>query len=670
MKKFYLKNLDCANCAQKIVDTLKHLEGTKSVELNFPVNILYLDTTNESLVLKKIKELEPQIEIEEECGEESFSHFKITFLLLGFIVAAILNYFKIEIPSYVLLAIVYILSVKKIIYGVIGGFKTRNFFNENILMLSASIAAFCLGAYVESVAIIVFYNLGEHLQSFAVFRSKKAFNTLSTALPKNIKVQKENQVVLKPVDAIEKNEIIFVNSGDIVPLDGVIVEGEGFVDMQAITGESIPVVCKQGDKILSGSIILDTSFRICVENEYKNSFASKMQTLLETAVVQKTKTYSFITKFSHYYTPIVFAFAISVCFLTYIFGYGDLRESVYRGLVILMVSCPCALMLAIPLGYFIAIGSASKEGILIKDIQVLEKMLEINTIIFDKTGTLTYGELAIKKVESCLFSEEELLKNVGMALKHSNHLIARSFKNYFIDKNASEVREFSGQGILVKVDKKDILIGNIALMQRFGVICNENNEIGIIVYVAIDGKYAGYIVLQDLLRKEAVEVAKSLKKLKKELVVLSGDTIRNVKNTILDLGCKYYAQTLPDEKYQIIQQYKKQNKVLFIGDGMNDAPAIGIADVGVSMGIRGSDISRQNAEVLLLKDDLRGLIKLFDVSKKTRKIMWQNIVFIFVVKAVFIVCGIFGLAEIWEAIFGDVGVSLIALLNTWRIFNK
>ncbi|MCE3039301.1 heavy metal translocating P-type ATPase [Helicobacter anatolicus] len=671
MKKFYLKNLDCANCAEKILDALNELQSTKSATLNFPVNVLTIESDNIKEALQKIVELEPKVEITEELGEEKISHYKIFCILTSFFVALAFLFFDFKILGYIFLALAYFVAIKNILLSAIGNIKARIFFDENVLMLSSSIAAFFLDAYIEATAIIVFYALGEHLQNFAVFKSKDSLKILTRVLSKNIEVlDSQNKIIKKEVSVVSVGEIIVVGAGSQIPLDGVIVEGEGYIDTQAINGESVPVLCRVGDEVLSGSFVLETSLKIRVTHTHDKSFMTKMQDLLENAITQKTRAQHFITRFSQYYTPMVFIFAIAVCLIPYLLGYGEFKEWFYRALVVLMVSCPCALVLAIPLGYFIAIGRASKEGILIKDARIFEKILRIQMVIFDKTGTLTTGQLSIQEIKpQPTIKQEELLDLANVAMQRSTHLIAKSFappkKNFEI----KSYKEVLGRGVVVCGENEEILAGNALLMQENNVFCEEVDRVGLVVHIAKNKKYQGYILLHDSLRDEAQEVVKNLKDLSQEVVVISGDNAKNVESITKTLSCKTFSQTLPQDKYEIIKEYQKEKRVLFVGDGLNDAPAIGVADVGVSMGVGGNDINKQNADILLLRDDLMGVVKIFLITKKMRKILWQNIGMIFGIKILLILCGIFGMAEIWEAIFGDVGVSLLALLNAWRIFR-
>ena len=668
MKKFYLKNVDCPQCAAKIESSLQKLESVKAVRLNFPSCVLQIQSEDLPAAFRLIEELEPSVVIEERAQDADFSHTKIIVILCGFFAALLAQFFGLDYVGYVLLALTYILATKNVFKGAIASLKNRVFFDENILMLSASVAAFFLQAYNEAVAIMVFYALGEHLQAFAIYRSRRSFSSLVNTLPSQICILENDKKIYKDIREVELGQIAVFNAGDMVGLDGEVVRGEGYINTAAINGESVPLSIGVGEEILSGSVVVDTSLNVRIKKAYSDSFIAKMQDLLEQAIEEKTKAQAFITKFAYYYTPIVFVISVLVCVLPPMLGYGDFKEWLYRGLVVLMVSCPCALVLAIPLSYFSAIGCASKKGILIKSAEFLEKLNEITLIAFDKTGTLTDGNLQIKSYYPVGISEEELLRVACIAMQESKHVISQSFPKDGSFKPL-ESKEIAGRGVIVKAQEGSIMAGNAKLMEENGIVCKEIDENGIVVYVAKDGVYLGCILLGDTLKQGATEAIENLKSMKKEIVILSGDNERNVKLVADKLQCGYLAQALPQDKYEALHGYKKYHGVMFVGDGINDAPSLATADIGVSMGIKGSDISKQGADILLLKDELQALPDLFNIAKKTRRILWQNVVFALSIKLMFVVLGVLGLASIWEAVFGDVGVSLLALFNTLRIFK-
>lgn len=670
MKRIYLKNIDCPSCAEKIENALKNLDSVKSVQLNFPSGLLILEGNDMDIVFKTIKNIEPKVEILLQEDDGKFSHKKIIFVIVSFILGFIFEYLNFSFFwVFLFLSLSYMFAIKPIILGAFSSLKNKIFFDENVLMLSASLAAFFLQAYTESVAIIVFYALGEHLQAFAIFRSKKSFYALLDAMPHKVCILENNTRVMKEISQVKQGERALYSAGDLVILDGEVLQGEGSVDTQAITGESVPVFVSKGDRVLSGSVVLDFHLEVLVTETYENSFILKTKRMLEDALNQKTKAQGFITKFARFYTPMIFFIAAALCCIPVLLGYGDFREWLYRSLVVLMVSCPCALVLAIPLGYFSAIGKASKDGILIKNAQMLEKLNEIDLIVFDKTGTLTTGHFKIKSLNAHrAVSEEMLLESACIAMQDSKHLIALAFQR---DKKIPVIqsRELSGRGMMVQLQEEVILAGNARLMEEFAIKYQEEQESGLVVHIARDGKYLGYILLQEELREEAMQTINLLKKIQKEVVIISGDRLKNVQEIAQKLQCKYYAQALPQDKYEILKSYQKHHRVMFVGDGINDAPALALADIGVAMGVRGSDISKQGADILLLRDNLLGIFRMFEISRKTKSILWQNVFLSLGIKVVFIILGIFGMANIWEAIFGDVGVSLLALLNALRIFK-
>ncbi len=666
MQKIYVKNIDCSQCAAKIEKKLKELDN--EAKFSFPSCLLQIHTDYVHDAIKIIKNLEPKAEILQTRQEEKFSHQKISLIMATFIFALIMDFSQMQAMHAIFLCISYVLAAKNVVFGAFASLKNRVFFDENVLMLSASIAALFLAAFNEAVAIMVFYALGEHLQAFGIFRSKRSFNTLIQSLPSQVCILDQDKRIFKEIKEVQIGEIALFSAGDMISLDGEIVGGEGYINTQAINGESVPVLVGVNQEVLSGSVVVDSTLSVRVTKNYQENFVSKMQELLEEAIDHKTKAQSFITKFAKYYTPIVFVIALMVCLLPWILGYGDFREWLYRALVVLMVSCPCALVLAIPLGYFSAIGSASKRGILIKSVEFLEKLNEIDLIVFDKTGTLTQGDLMIKSLHPINTSEETLMHYACIAMQESKHSIAQSFpKQDPIP--LLESKEIAGRGVVVKTATDVIIAGNARLMEENSIDFKENEELGVVVHVAQNGMYLGYILLSDFLKEEAMDVVEYFRSLKKDVVILSGDHQRNVQKVAQQLQCAYHAQALPQDKYAILQQYKTQHQVLFVGDGMNDAPTLASADIGVSMGIRGSDVSKQGADIILLQDNLRALIDLFKIAKKTKRVLWQNVWLALGIKLLFVLFGILGLANIWEAVFGDVGVSLLALLNTLRIFR-
>ena len=666
---YYLENISCIDCASEIQKLLDQNPLVKIAKLSFASGKLELESSDDALVLSEIQKKYPHIKISKEPSSQ-FSHTKITIILSLFILGCGFYFSSLSSIGLFFLLSAYIFGIKDIFVSIICGIKQKDFFNENTLMFFASIAAFVLKAPLEAVSVIVFYSLGEHLQAFALFKSNQNFNQLINFIPKGAYVLESNSLVYKEVDKIQVGEILNVCAGEMLLLDGEVIEGEGLIDTQAINGENTLIFVSKGTEILSGSIMLDANIKLKVKRKSQESHLYKINYLIQQATKTQTKTQNFFSKFASYYTPFIFFIAFLIFLVTYFFGFGSITESIYRSLVVLMVGCPCALVLSIPLCYFSAISCLSKNQILIKDISLLETLKKIKTIVFDKTGTLTKGELEVIEVYAKNQNTQELIDCALISLKDSQHIIAKSIiKTYGVYRSQIQAisKETSGKGVVSESSLGQIICGNEKMMKDFNIAFDiPKKSVGTILYVAKNSEYLGYILLRDNLRSETLACIEKLKKIGKDILILSGDRQEAVSEVAKILKCQYQAQMLPEEKYHSIQKIKSQNPLLFVGDGINDAPSISLADIGVSMG-SGSDMGKNQANVVLLKDNLLGLIKLFDVSQKTHIILWENIFFIFLIKIIFIILGTLGLADIWEAIFCDVGVSILALLNALRI---
>jgi len=575
--------------------------------------------------------------------------------------------------AYVILGFEIILkAVKNILKG--------DFFDENFLMSIASIGAIALGEYPEAVGVMLFYRVGELLQERAADNSKKSIKALL-----NIKPDYANLVVNGESKRVSPGEVsigdmILVKPGEKIPLDGKIINGSTSVDNSALTGESMPVDIEEGDNVLSGSINKQGLITVEVEKEFKNSTVSRILDLVQNASSKKSKTENFITKFAKYYTPTVVFLAAAIAVVPpLILEGGEFREWIYRGLIFLVVSCPCALVLSIPLAYFGGLGAASSNGILIKGGNYLEALTKVDKVIFDKTGTLTKGKFKVTKVLGFNgFNDKEVLEYAAYGEAYSNHPIGKSIKAKY-EKNINEENiksqtELAGFGIEALVYNKKILVGNQKLMLKKAIDINEEiTDGGTLVYVAVEGKFAGYIVIKDEIKATTIQAIKNLKKLNiKKTIMLTGDK----ENTASEIGNligidEYHSQLLPEDKVKILEDNLKsgEGKTIFVGDGINDAPVIARADVGVAMGGLGSDAAIEAADIVLMTDEPDKLVHSFKIAKMTRTIVWQNIVFALGVKALVMVLSTFGLAQMYQAVFADVGVALIAVLNSVRILK-
>lgn len=562
--------------------------------------------------------------------------------------------------------------------------------DENFLMFIATIGAFFTGEYTEAVFVMLFYQTGELFQSIAVGKSRNSIKSLMSLKEDNATVEKDGKETMSRCEDVHIGEITVIRPGGKIPLDGVIVEGETQINTLAITGESLPRHAKTGDCVISGCINEGGLIKVRVEKEYSESTVSKILQLVENSQNNKSKSENFITKFAHYYTPAVVGCALLLAVIPpLILGMGQpevWREWVYRALTFLVISCPCALVISIPLAYFGGIGSASKSGILIKGSAYLETLSKCDTVVFDKTGTLTYGVFNVNRIYTEPdYGEDEIILAAACAEKYSTHPISHSIREYCEKKGLcndgaliEDVSELAGCGVCAYVDKKRILVGNAKLLNEYKINFKAAEETGSTVYVAKDDSYMGYIVISDEIKSDAREALENLKNTalvsqngKKSLpirtVMLTGDRETEAARVAGELCIdEYFAQLLPTDKAEFIESFKKDGKVIFVGDGINDAPVLAGADVGIAMGALGSDAAIEAADVVLMDDKLSAVVKAIRISRKTGRIAKENIIFALTVKAAVLILGAVGFAGMGLAIFADVGVAIIAILNSMR----
>lgn len=548
-------------------------------------------------------------------------------------------------------------------------------FDENFLMAIATIGAFAIGEFPEAVAVMLFYQVGELFQSYAVDKSKKSISDLMNIRPDFANVERNGIIEKVNPKEVKIGEIIVVKPGEKIPLDGNIIEGKTTLDTKALTGEALPREVAEGKEVLSGCVNLSGLIKVKVSKEYGESTVSKILDLVENASSKKTKSENFITKFAKYYTPIVVIMAVLIAIIPPIFiKDANFTDWIYRALSFLVVSCPCALVISIPLSFFGGIGGAAKAGILIKGSNYLEAVSKTETIVFDKTGTLTKGIFEVQEIKPIGITKEELLKLVAYAENYSNHPISVSIKNAYkgeIDKNVDiKIEEIAGQGIYAKIEEKEVLVGNEKLMKENNIDFIKCEKIGTILYIAINKKYSGYIVISDAVKEDAINTIKELRKgFIKETVMLTGDRKEVGESVAKELGInKVYTELLPDGKVEKIEELlkNKTGKVAFVGDGINDAPVLALADIGIAMGGLGSDAAIEAADVVLMTDEPSKIVKAMQISKKTMKIVKQNIVFAISIKILVLILSAMGISTMWEAVFADVGVSVLAILNALR----
>ncbi|MFO7819276.1 MAG: heavy metal translocating P-type ATPase [Halanaerobacter sp.] len=693
-----LEGLTCASCAAKIEDNVKQLDDVKQANLNFSSKKLTVEAVGSSLsdsVVAEIKEivntLEPDVVVKEETERDlhqDSSAFNETMkkesgrLLSGALFFALALILDLSLTGELMLyGVAYLIVGHQVLIKAVKDISNGQLFDENFLMTIATIGAFSIGEFPEGVAVMLFYEVGELFQDLAVNRSRNSIQDLMDirADVANLKVDGE----LEKVDPnqLEVGDIIVVKAGEKVPVDGEVIEGEAMIDTAALTGESVPQKVEVGEELLSGSINQDGLLTVKVEKEFQDSTVSRILDLVENAASEKAPTENFITKFSRYYTPAVVFGAVALALIPPLFIPGALfSDWIYRALIFLVVSCPCALVVSIPLGFFGGIGSASKKGVLIKGGNYLEALNELDTVVFDKTGTLTEGVFDVQKiVPAGEWEKEELLKTAAKVEYNSNHPIAQSILEAYHgpkieQEEIANYQEVAGKGLKAYSEEEEILAGNHKLMEQEGIAYQEAKEVGTIIYVAVDGEYAGYILIDDKIKEDSKSALQNLKELGvNNLVMLTGDNEQVAARVAQKLEIdNYYAELLPDEKVAQMEEILEsdEGKSAFVGDGINDAPVLARSDIGVAMGGLGSDAAIEAADIVLMKDKPSNLTEAVKVANFTRKVVWQNIALALGVKGLVLLLGAFGMATMWEAVFADVGVAVLAVLNAIRIINR
>lgn len=695
MKKYTLKNLDCASCASKIEDNLTKLGEVKFVAVNFANSTMTIDTDNLEKVKARIKEIEPEVELEDidkekaivstsELAENKWTIVKavsgLLLLIAGLVFEEEIHNTPFHIAEFLVFGTGYLIVGWKVISSAVKNIVRGQFFDEQFLMAIATLGAFAIDQMPEAVAVMLFYVVGELFQDIAVNRSRKSIKALLEIKPEYANLLVDGESTRVSPESIQVGDTILVKAGEKIPLDGEVIDGNSFVDTSALTGESVPRKMKKNDLVLSGTINQTAVLTIRVTKIFSESSVSKILELVENASSKKAETEKFITTFAKYYTPVVVVSALLLALLPpLLFSGQTFSEWIYRALVVLVISCPCALVISIPLGYFGGIGSASRKGILVKGSNFLDALTQVKTVVFDKTGTLTKGEFKVSEVvTSNGFTKEEILEYAAYAETNSNHPVAKSISEAFgkdiESKRIEQVEEISGHGIKAVIDGKTVLAGNDKLLHKESIehpVCNVE---GTVVHVAIDKVYMGYIIISDTLKDDAVEAIEKLKAKNIQTVMLTGDNKFAAAAFAKKLGVdKFFYELLPEDKVKHIESLMAENKggkVAFVGDGINDAPVIARADIGIAMGALGSDAAIETADIVLMTDSPSKVSIAIDVAKRTRKIVWQNIYFAMGVKLIFIVLGVFGVATMWEAVFGDMGVALIAVFNAIRILKS
>ncbi|MCJ8167615.1 cadmium-translocating P-type ATPase [Pontibacter sp. E15-1] len=616
----------------------------------------------------------------EEAGEEAKSSYVPTAISLSLLLAGILLDY-LDTPWFtgyvrlIVYGIAYVLVGWRVVWHAIKSIRS-SFFNEFFLMSIATMGAFYIGQFAEGVAVMLFYVIGEHFQEAAVLRSRRSIKALIDNRPDEVRLVTENGIASVKAKTVQVGDVVQVKAGEKVALDGELLTDRSSFNTAALTGESKPDTKMKGETVLAGMINLDRVIELRVTSGYENSALSKILQLVEEAGSRKAKTQQLITRLAKVYTPVVFFLAVSLTFIPYFFVEGyDFNQWLYRALVFLVISCPCALVISIPLGYFGGIGAASRNGILFKGANFLDLMTQVDTVVMDKTGTLTEGVFQVQRVEALLEDKTWFLSAVAAIERASTHPIAKAIAAEAASSlrhTARKVEEISGHGLKGEVDGRQLLVGNGKLLEKYGVLYDPSVKdiVETIVLVAVDGSYAGYITIADKIKEDAPLAVKKMRELGvKRLVMLSGDKDTIVQQVAGELQLdQAYGGLLPQDKVSHVEELKAEGRtVAFVGDGINDAPVITLADVGMAMGGLGSDAAIETADVVIQTDNPARIATAIDIGKKIKQVVWQNITMAFAVKAIVLILGAGGLATLWEAVFADVGVAFLAILNAVRI---
>ncbi|MEA4900811.1 heavy metal translocating P-type ATPase [Desulfitobacterium sp.] len=697
--KYRIEGEFCANCSAKMERALSDAEGFGETTINYVTKTVYLPPSEVQEAQAIMEKIEPGIKLVEltdgnragrvSDGEESENNLAkklwgialaTVLFVVGLIFAPQWHDTDYHFLEYLFFISAYILVGYEVLAKAIRNILSGAVFDENFLMAIATIGAIAIHQLPEAVGVMLFYAVGEYIQDRAVDRSRHSIQALLDIRPDSANLIHQLQIIKVDPEDVQVGQQIVVRPGEKVPLDGIVINGSSYLDTSALTGESVPRKVEKDETVLAGMINTTGVLTVRVIREYADSSVQKILDLVENASARKAKTEKFITTFARYYTPGVVILALMIALLPPLMGMGSVSHWLYRALTILVISCPCALVISVPLGYFGGIGGASRHGILIKGANYLEALTQLKTVVFDKTGTLTQGVFEVTRVQPAEgFKEEQLLEAAAKAEAHSNHPIAQSIRKKFKGEIESSLiegyEEISGKGVIAKIDGQDVIAGRKSLLEGRGIerLKEQEEQEGTRVYLAIDGTYAGFIVIADQVREGAQETVQYLNQAGIKTVMLTGDHSSVAQSIAGRLKIQeYHADLLPEDKVFWLEKLLKdqkegKGKVAFMGDGINDAPVLTRSDIGIAMGGLGSDAAIEAADVVLMEDQPVKLINALEISRFTKKIIWQNIVFALLIKIGFIILGMFGLANMWEAVFADVGVALLAILNATRV---
>jgi Zn2+/Cd2+-exporting ATPase len=695
MKRYQVRNLDCAACAAKLENRLQQMEGVDEAVVDFAGLTLHIKAQDTAQIQEWVRRIDPGVDLiplEEAAARpaapESAYHFKREAILLGISFVLFLSHLIFEERlhtawwgwEYTLAVSAYLLAGWNVLTGAWRTLRNGRFFDENVLMTIATLGAMAIHALSEAVGVMLFYKVGEMLQERAVSRSRRSIGALLAARPDRAMVQSLTGLHAVAPEQVAVGQIILVKPGEKIPLDGMVIAGESQLDTSPLTGESRPQKTQPGGDVLAGSINLSGALTVRVSRLFKESSIVKILDLVQNAAARKARTEKFITTFARYYTPAVVIAAALVATVPPLLTGAEFHTWIYRALVLLVISCPCALVISIPLGYFGGIGRASRSGILVKGSNFLDALAHVKTVVFDKTGTLTQGVFDVEKVVTANgYSPEQLLALAAAAELHSTHPIGASIVRAFEQQggrlapaSVSDHTVIAGRGIRARCNGQEVVVGNDALLHEENVAHDSCAAEGTVAHVTVDGKYAGHILIGDRLKPGARQAMDELRANGVErLVMLTGDNHCAAEQVAHALNLdQFHAGLLPEDKVRMFEQIVAgaghNAKVAFVGDGINDAPVLARADVGVAMGALGSEAAIETADVVLMTDSPAKMAEAIAIARRTRRIVWQNIIMALTVKGVFVVLGTFGLASMWEAVFADMGTAVAAVLNATR----
>ena len=686
-KRYQITGLHCASCAAKIQEEVGNLEEVNTAVVDFATETLHLQTVEKpnNELLETIDNIITNIEPEgalvygEENKQEKDIKKEKTLKLIELLVPIFLFAISFAIENVTLKTIVllvaYIGAGWEVLWTALKNIRRGQIFDENFLMSIATLGALAIGEVAEAVSVMIFYSVGEFFQDLAVERSRTAIVDLMDIVPDIAHIEKDGQLFEVSPEELKIGDTIIIKPGEKIPVDGTVIDGASSIDTRALTGESMPVEVGEGSELLSGTVNIGSSLKMRVEERFEDSTVSRILELVEESGAHKAPKEEFITRFARYYTPVVVGLALILAFLPPLFTKDPFSMWIYRSLVFLVASCPCALLVSIPLGVFAGIGKAGREGILVKGGDFLQAFQDIDHFVFDKTGTLTKGNFKVSEIVPVEPYDEEMVIKAGMIAESlSKHPIAESIKNAYEGEliTAESVEDISGEGILAEYKDTEILAGNKKLMDRFNIESLEPNGVGTIVHIAVNQQYAGYILIEDEIKEEAIEALELLRNQGVEkFTMLTGDNEKVALSVAEQLGLdEVYSSLLPDQKVEKMEEFLEnaQGEVAFVGDGINDAPVLTLSDVGIAMGDVGSDAAIEAADVVIMEDQLKKIPQTMSISKTTMKILNQNIIFALGFKSIVLILGALGIASMWMAVFADTGVALLAILNSIRIF--